>query len=142
MTSHELSISGKNDIVNYYFSGSYTDMKSVVRGDQFKRLSVRANFDINITNWLKVGVNAGFTNRDSSGNQASLYFTTYLSPYANLYYDDGVPRPAPMDIGLVINPLSKTLLNDDRDVTQILFSNIYTEVKLPLNGLMRIERIF
>lgn len=135
MYNHELSVSGKSDRVNYYLSGSFTDIKSVIQGDRFKRISVRSNFDIEVVDWLKVGMNVGFTNKDNSGNQANLYMATYLSPFANLYYDDGVPRPQPMNIGLVGNPLSSTLLGDNRDLSQILFSNVYTEVKLPLKGL-------
>lgn len=135
MMNHELSISGKSDHVNYYLSGSYTDIKSVIMGDRFKRISVRSNFDIDIVDWLKIGVNTGFTNKDNSGNQANLYMATWLSPFADLYYDDGVPRPQPMNIGLVANPLSSTLLNENKDLSQILFSNVYGEVKLPLKGL-------
>lgn len=135
MMSHELSVSGKNDKVNYYFSGSYTDVKSVIRGDRFKRISVRSNFDINVNDWLNVGMNLGFTNKDNSGAQANLYFTTYLSPFARLYYEDGEPHPQPMDIGLVGNPLTKTLRQKNYDVSQILFSNIFANVKLPVNGL-------
>lgn len=135
MQSHELSVSGKNETVSYYLSGSYTDVKGVVFGDNFARLSFRNNFDIQVANWMKVGINSGYTSKDYSGIQADIYSASWLSPYADLYYDDGVPRPQPMNIGLVWNPLSDALLNDEQEILNIFFSNIYSEIKLPLKGL-------
>ena len=43
VSSNELSISGRSDKVNYYFSGSYTKIKSPVKGDNFSRVSGRVN---------------------------------------------------------------------------------------------------
>src|SRR5690606_17596465 len=71
----------------------------------------------------------------NSGVRADLSLTTFLSPYANLYYEDGVPRPLPMNVGQVRNPLMGALLNDNLDKTNTLFSNTYADVKLPLEGL-------
>src|SRR5690606_16473132 len=61
--------------------------------------------------------------------------TTFLSPYADLYYDDGVPRPLPMNVGQVSHPLIGTLLYDNLDKTNTLFSNSFIDVQLPLDGL-------
>ncbi len=135
MQSHELSVSGKNEKISYYLSGSYTDVKGVVMGDDFDRLSFRNNFDIQVADWMKVGMNSGYSSKDYSGIQADIYFAYWLSPYADLYYDDGVPRPQPMNIGLVWNPLSETLLNEEVDIVNVLFNNIYSEIQLPLKGL-------
>jgi TonB-linked SusC/RagA family outer membrane protein len=133
--SHELNFSGKNETVAYYISGSFTDAKSPIMGDNFSRLSFRANFDVKVTDWIKIGTNSGYSFKDYSGNQADLYFASYVSPYANLYYDDGVPRPQPMNLGLVWNPLSSTLMSQNKEITQTLFGNFYTDINLPLKGL-------
>ncbi len=133
--SNELSVSGRSDRVNYYFSGSYSDIKSPVKGDNFKRLAARVNLDIAVTDWLSIGTNSGYSSRDNSGVRASLLSASQLSPFANLYYDDGLPRPKPMSIGAVSNPLTATLLNWNLDETNTLFTNTYADVTLPLPGL-------
>ncbi len=133
--SHELSISGKNETVAYYVSGSFVDAKSPIAGDNFSRMSLRANFDVKVNDWIKVGTNSGLSFKDYSGNQANLYFASWLSPYADLYYEDGVPRPQPMNIGLVGNPLSSMLLDQNKETTQTLFGNFYADITLPVKGL-------
>ncbi|MEZ4772934.1 MAG: SusC/RagA family TonB-linked outer membrane protein [Bacteroidia bacterium] len=135
ISSNELSVSGRTEKVTYYYSGSYTTAKSPVQGDNFSRVAGRINLEMNITDWLKIGTNSGYNVNDLSGNRASLLHATYLSPYGNLYYDDGVPRPLPMDIGLVNNPLSSTLLNENLNISKTLFTNTYTEIQLPISGL-------
>ncbi|WP_020529932.1 SusC/RagA family TonB-linked outer membrane protein [Flexithrix dorotheae] len=135
MYNGELSISGKTDKVTYYMSGSYTNSKSPVYGDNFSRISGRLNLDANVTEWLKIGMNTGYSVRDNSGFRASLEHTTYLSPYASLYYEDGVPRPQPMDIGLVGNPLFGSIQNDNQRKQKTLFVNLYTDIQLPVEGL-------
>lgn len=133
--SNELSVSGKRENFMYYFSGSHTSIKSPVLGDNFERVGGRVNLDVNITDWLTVGTNSGYTAKDNSGVRANLNTAGYLSPYANLYYEDGVPRPLPMDVGLITNPLTGALLNDNLDKSSTLFTNAYADIKLPLNGL-------
>ncbi|GAA4315228.1 TonB-dependent receptor [Compostibacter hankyongensis] len=133
--SNELSISGKSNWVNYYFSGSYTNVKSPVMGDNFSHLAARINLDVTVTDWLHIGTNTGYSVRDNSGVRADLGAASQISPFADLYYDDGVPRPLPMNLGAVPNPLTKTLLNDNLNVTKTLFTNTYADVSLPLDGL-------
>ncbi len=133
--SHELSISGKTNRVTYYISGSYVDQKSPLYGDEFSRLSSRLNLDVNITDWLTIGTNTGFSLKDYSGLEAEFGYANILSPYSELYFEDGSPRRLPMNDGLGVNPLFNTLRNDNRDVRYNLFSNVYADIKLPLPGL-------
>ena len=131
ISNYELSASGKSDKVNYFFSGSYSDVSSPVKGDNFNRISSRLNVGVNATDWLKVGINSGYSSRDNSGVRADLLHTSYLSPFASLYLEDGVsPRPLPMDIGLVSNPLIGHILNDRKSITNALFTNGYLDVDI------------
>ena len=131
MSNYELSISGKTDRVNYFFSGAQTKSKSPVRGDNFGRLSSRLNLGVQATDWLKLGVNSGFSSRDDSGVRADLSAATYMSPFASIYLEDGTsPRPLPQDIGLVNNPLFGNILNKRHSITNVLFTNIYADVTI------------
>lgn len=133
--SNELSVSGATDKVSYYFSGAHTSIKSPVLGDNFERISARVNLDMTVNDWLSVGTNSGYTAKDNSGGRANLNMAGYLSPYADLYYEDGVPRPLPMNIGLISNPLTGALLYENLDKSNTLFSNVYLNVMLPVDGL-------
>lgn len=133
--SNELSVSGRSDAITYYISGSHTKVESPVMGDNFERLGARVNLNVNVTDWLSIGTNSGYSARDNSGVRANLSATTFLSPYADLYYEDGVPRPLPMNVGQVRHPLLETLLNDNLDKTNTLFSNNYLDLILPVEGL-------
>lgn len=135
VSSHEVSISGRSDRVNYYLSGSYSNIKSPVMGDNFERTSGRVNLDFAVTDWLSIGTNSGYSLKDNSGVRVDLGAASQISPYASLYYEDGVPRPQPMNIGAVINPLTRTLRNQHLDQTNTLFTNTYLDLRLPVEGL-------
>ena len=131
LSNYELSVAGKTDRVNYFFSGGYMNAKSPVRGDNFSRISSRLNLGVQVTDWLKMGINSGYSSRDDSGVRASLINTTYLSPFASLYLPDGVtPRVLPMDIGLVSNPIFGNVLNTRYSISNVLFTNIYTDLNI------------
>ncbi len=130
MYNGELSVSGKTENVSYYLSGSYTNTKSPVAGDNFSRIGGRANLNVAATEWLNIGLNSGYSLRDYSGNRANLGAASWLSPWASLYYDDGVPRKQPQDVGLVQNPMFSTLWNDREEKAGILFVNTFAEVTI------------
>jgi TonB-linked SusC/RagA family outer membrane protein len=129
MSNYEMSVAGKTDRLNYFFSGAYTAAKSPVRGDNFGRLSSRLNLSVQATDWLKLGINSGFSSRDDSGVRVDLSSTTQLSPFAQLYLEDGVsPKPLPMDIGGVSSPIMSNILNTRHSITNVLFSNIFADM--------------
>ncbi|WP_167020653.1 TonB-dependent receptor [Chitinophaga sp. Cy-1792] len=89
MHSHELSISGGSDNVKYYVSGTFLKQDGTLKGYQFNRSSIRSNVDINVTSWLKTGVNMFFVNNNEDGGRVSLFNANSLSPYGTLYNDKG-----------------------------------------------------
>jgi len=135
MMNHDLSVAGKTDQVNYYFSGSYADQKSVIMCDQFKRLTLRGNIDIKVNDWLNIGTNTGYTFKDYSGIEANVGNASIMSPFAKYKYDDGQPISVPMGDVLAYNPIFDALWIDNYQITNNLFSNIYANIKLPLEGL-------
>ena len=83
--NYNISISGRTDRFNYFFSGSYLDETGVQKFDFSRRVSVRMNLETKVTDWLTVGVNASYMNRnDASDRRADM--DTYLrstSPWAD-----------------------------------------------------------
>jgi TonB-linked SusC/RagA family outer membrane protein len=55
--NYQLSVSGGNESVNYYLSGSYFGQEGVIVNSAFDRYSLTSNIDINASEKLKVGLN-------------------------------------------------------------------------------------
>ncbi|HTN38774.1 MAG TPA: TonB-dependent receptor plug domain-containing protein, partial [Arachidicoccus sp.] len=89
MQDHNLSVSGGTDAVHYYVGGEYLKQRGVEKGYQYTRANFRANIDVNVTDFLKVGTSTFFTANDYGGGRANLLNATAMSPYGNEYNADG-----------------------------------------------------
>ncbi|UEG54984.1 SusC/RagA family TonB-linked outer membrane protein [Mucilaginibacter daejeonensis] len=86
--SYDVSVSGRSEKTNYYFSAGYINQKGVLYNDKFSKPNITLKVDNNITDWLTVGVNGYYSSRDYSGIPSDLYMATYLSPYSYKYADN------------------------------------------------------
>jgi TonB-linked SusC/RagA family outer membrane protein len=130
--SYDLSISGRSQSTNYYISGSLVDEKGLIFDDNQKRISVRANIDNQITDWMSIGINSTFIHRDLSGVSADLGNAYTNSPYGNWYYSDGAPTqfivPEDQAYG---NSVRTSILTTNEEIYDNLFSNIYAKITVP-----------
>lgn len=85
--NYDLSVSGRTDKVNYYFSAGYLNQKGVLANDNYSKPNITLKVENNITDWLSYGANGYYSTRDYSGLPADLYIATYLSPYSYKYVD-------------------------------------------------------
>ncbi|WP_461139824.1 SusC/RagA family TonB-linked outer membrane protein [Spirosoma pomorum] len=130
--SYDLSLSGRNDATNYYLSAAFTDEKGVIYNDNQKRITVRANIENQVTNWLSVGMNATFVRRDLSGREADVASIYYSSPYGTWKYPDGEPTQYSVPEEQISgNPIRAALLTKNEEVYNNLFSNFYGLVTVP-----------
>ncbi|MCD0486672.1 TonB-dependent receptor [Pedobacter sp. MC2016-14] len=83
--NYELSVSGRTDKLNYYFSAGYLDQKGVLYNDRFTKPNLTMKLENNITDWLSFGANAYYSSRDFSGFSPNLYMATYMPPYSYRY---------------------------------------------------------
>lgn len=67
--SHELSISGGNDISTFYTSFGYWNQEGIVATDisNYERFNVRINSEHKIFKWLTFGENLGYSHQKSTG---------------------------------------------------------------------------
>ncbi|WPU92785.1 TonB-dependent receptor [Mucilaginibacter sabulilitoris] len=134
INDNQLSISGGGDKVNYLLSGNYANQAGFITGDLFKRKSLRANIEMQPTNWLKVGVQAfgSFVNND--GAEPSLTDLFQMAPLNSPYNPDGSLNPFPMGTNQN-NPFEGSNV-DDYERHNFLFANIYGQIDFPfLKGL-------
>ncbi|HEY9195790.1 MAG TPA: SusC/RagA family TonB-linked outer membrane protein, partial [Mucilaginibacter sp.] len=96
---------------------------------QYNRVSIRSNLDINVTNYLTVGMSSFFANNNYDGGRANLLFATAMSPYGNEYNADGSYNIYPMNPELLYtNPLLG-LTTDQLNRSVNLNGNGYAEIK-------------
>lgn len=65
--NHQLSLSGGDERSRYAISAGYFDQEGIVIGSDFKRISIRVNYERNYSQNFKFGVNANYTNSISNG---------------------------------------------------------------------------
>ncbi|MEO6731153.1 MAG: TonB-dependent receptor [Ferruginibacter sp.] len=129
LMDHNLSISGGNKDVKYYVSGEYLDQKGAVKGYQYKRINLRSNLDVNITDYLTVGTSFFFNNNNSDGGRANFYLGTNMSPYAQIYNSTGGYEIYPMSPELLYTHPLLGLTTDRIERNKNLNGTVYAEIK-------------
>jgi len=137
----QLSASGGSDAIKYMFSGEYLDQDGIVINSNFKRYSLRANFDAKLTNRLsiKMDINPSFTDQRSlpstgvccltSGVVAAALdihnFRPLIDSNGNYSNYDGLP-----DLAAVYNPLAVAKLTKVSNKMTRLLTNISANYKI------------
>jgi TonB-linked SusC/RagA family outer membrane protein len=92
---YDLSVSGRNDYVSYYWSLGYIDNESVQLGESFSTITSRLNLDVKATRFLNLGINASFAYQDEGdepiGNGGYYTSSPYDSPWENIVYNENIP---------------------------------------------------
>jgi TonB-linked SusC/RagA family outer membrane protein len=138
ITNFDLSVSGRTGRTGYFISGNLNNDRGLIYGDKARRTGVRINLDNQITDWLKVGVNAQYAERDLSGNNADLGIAHWTSPFNDVWADAAKTDPIPLgnEDGLVGSIIFDALINQNEEVQRNLFANFFGVVEIPfLKGL-------
>ena len=136
--NQSISVRGGGNNSRFFVSANYLDVSGVTVNDNFKRISTRANVDVDVTKWLTYGTATTLNYDDRSGlnptitGDGSIYS---FNPLTTAYNADGslTVYPWPEKTAWA-NPLSPTLANNS-DHTYSLFTTNYAIVKLPVKGL-------
>jgi TonB-linked SusC/RagA family outer membrane protein len=131
--NYDINISDGTGKTKYFWSLAYTDNKGYLLGDEYKTFRTRVNADTKISDWLTVGINAHFANRDNSAVPVSLWNATAQSPLGNPYDENGELKWYPHDdSGMEVNPFLNHYNRDNFNLFNDLFGTLYTDIKLPL----------
>ena len=152
--SHSVAVSGGSDKVRYYLSGNYTTQEGIVKGDKYDRLGVKANINVQATDWLKVGMNTNVTTGTTSYVDAARRGSNFAvggfprlalinAPNLPLYNEDGTPYYLAQGLGYGGNTVFSTFSNPaailslgnglSSDVTR--FIGVFYAEATPLKGL-------
>jgi TonB-dependent starch-binding outer membrane protein SusC len=147
---YNISLSGRSEAVTYYMSLGYNNNEGIIVGDGFSTIRGRVNLDAKVTDWLTVGMNTQFSDRDESkmnranadGSnpdptiQAAWGTRINNSPWGSIYNDDGVTlRRSPVDDPGrgAIHSLYEMTFQERRRYYNTLNANLYATIKLPYN---------
>jgi len=126
--THNVSISGKNELSSYFFSLGYTDQNNVVINDTYERYNYRVNLDTKITNWMKVGLQSFMSISNVSAVSPSIGDILRLPSQVPYLNENG---------GYILQPY-RGILNpflqmdqQDKDKRHNLFANIYADIDIP-----------
>lgn len=113
--SYQLTFSGGDNKTTYAISGGYFDQKGVIINSDFKRYSLRLNFDRQIFNTLKVGTHMSGTHTisrtsatDVGGRDGVVNGALKMNPIQSVYANEETGEYTPTnDPGLLIpNPVA------------------------------------
>ena len=136
---HDLSIRGGTDKTAYFWSAGYLDNEGIITGDGSSTFRTRLNLDFEIVDWLNVGTNAHFSERDLSGVPANLGSMFRVSPYSRIFNEDGSLNPTPGGYALAPNPVENTVGQQKEHKQNNIFASIYADVKLPFGIKYRVS---
>lgn len=98
---YQLGVSGGNNKTKYAFSFGFLDDKGVLVTTGFKRYSIRANVDHNITDWFNAGASASYayTTQNSSDYSSTQtgnawYTAQFMAPIYPVYLKDNDGKDA------------------------------------------------
>ncbi|MEX1121176.1 MAG: SusC/RagA family TonB-linked outer membrane protein, partial [Balneolales bacterium] len=137
--SYDLSISGGTDQISYYWSLGYDDNQGIIAGDQYSTIRSRLNVNTEVTDYLDVGINTHFSDRDESGVTAELGHMLNSSPYGSMYNEDGSVKWYPNDYTGTQNPMINYYGQDQLTKVNNIFASIYSELKLPFGFSYRLS---
>lgn len=135
LQDYQVSVSGAGEKMNYYLSTAYTDNKGIVVGDDFSRVTIMGKISTDITDWLKIGVDASYAHSDYSGVGGGVTQAILLGPYDMMYRDAAhtLLEKYPTGSNEFENPLwgTRSGSRDDLDLKKAFRVNTHAVVKLP-----------
>ena len=82
--AYDVKVSGANDRLDYYVSAGLFDQKGVIYNNDIRRYTGAVNLNVNVTDWLKMGVNFKYTSQSSNLNSTVLQDMADVSPWQPL----------------------------------------------------------
>ena len=128
--NYDVSIGGGSKNVTYYWSLGYQNNEGIILGDKFSTIRSRLNVDFKVTDWLNVGVNSQFADRDESSVPANLGQMFIMSPYGSMFDPNGDVSWYPNSFATA-NPLINYYGQEKLKKINTLFASMYAKIKLP-----------
>jgi len=146
MQAHNLTVSGGNDKTRFSVSGSIFDQQGIILGSDYKRYSLRANVNTDVSKKFSLSYGATLTNIETNrrnnggGNRGGSMISAAISspPTLTPYNDDGSYRVLATAYPFISNVLTNPInyINEQTDVVDAnrVLANVALTFK-PFDGL-------
>ena len=134
VTQHNLSISGGDNINQYYLSLGYLKNETGVKTVNFDRFSVRLKYDTKLSDKFKIGTNMGYSKTESDNYETG---NSFYNPFRNIYRirpdfkiykDDGTYdvsyNSAVNPLGILTDETRNLITNDFRGAIDLVYEVI------------------
>ena len=127
--NHNLSVSGGKNKYKFYVSGGYLNEQGVLKGNDYSRLSIRLNQELNVTSKLKFGSTLSFSHYNSNNKPYSVFTQAYIAaPMYNARNADGTYGfTEKSNVG---NPLASLDYTHDKSYGNRVGGNVWGEYKI------------
>jgi TonB-linked SusC/RagA family outer membrane protein len=136
--NHQIGVSGATDAAKYAMSVNYFDQRGIMRYTSYKRYSLRANTEFNVTKRIRLGENFQFAYGQQigqpNGNQSEsnpISFAYRVPPITPVYDIKNYFAGSPTVLDNSRNPLAELYRNKDNKLKELrMFGNAYAEVDI------------
>lgn len=132
MTSHNLSATGGTERSTYALGFGYLNQEGIAIGSGFERLNLRGNFDAQMNDWLKMGVNFALSNTKQQltvEGAELIKIAMKQTPNVAVRNADGSFDGPDTDMFVQTNPVGLAMLRENRNERTGLRSNVFAEIE-------------
>lgn len=135
--NHDVAVSGGTATGSYNFGAGYYEDKSLLPGQDYNRINLRANLDQRIGNYLRFGLTTNNNYNVTNGQNLGMYNTLSTSSLINPYNADG-------SLKSIVHSIADDVWTYTRDAIENLgdkyadkqrsfgtYNSIYGELKVP-----------
>jgi len=130
--NYNLSVDGSSEAFSYYWSVGYTNNEGIRFGDAYETIRSKLNLDVEVADFLNIGMNTQFSNRDNSAVEAGGIFDQ--SPYSWMWEngEEGTKLDwSPNGYQFTTNPFVNAYNQKRKAETNNIFSSMYAQFQLP-----------
>lgn len=145
MSSHQISLTGGNDMVQFAASGGYMSQEGVVLGSAFDRFNSRLNVDGSPYKWLKIGGSLAFTHTEETitnndGVDGVILQALTMQPNIPVYNFDGTwAGPNDVNGASQYNPVWLALMKNNEYIRNRVMGNFYLNATILRDLTLRSE---
>ena len=89
ITSHNIGVTGGSENVNYSINSSYFSQEGILdMKNEYERFNIQSSVDVKVSDRLKIGTNAIFSNATKYNPENSAWFQTYFAVPILPVYDE------------------------------------------------------
>ncbi len=137
--NYQLAISGGTEKLRYMISGNLFDQDGIIKTNNFKRYSLRANLDSKLNNHVKVGLTMTATRSDNhlvaEGGLSPVQMAARITPAQTVYDDNGNYTLNFLGMASIVNPIAVLNTSTNRLESDRMLGSLFTEIEI-LEGLV------